>query len=92
MSFTSDVNRLDISVSAAGTGTGTLQIRQDSPTGQTIATINVTDTDGQYKTVTVPVSSVKPGISEFYIVATAKPESLGNINVDWLRFHAGQNQ
>ena len=84
LDFTKKMKSLSIRVSSTKPG-GKLEIRRTSPSGETVATVEVPSTNGQWKDITVPAHIKDSGRDAFYIVATEVPTD-AKINVDWLRF------
>jgi hypothetical protein len=70
----------NVTVRAWSAQGGTLEIRDGAVTGKVIATVNVPQ-GSTWREVTVPVSSIKPGIHHLVIAAKDSP-----VEVDWISF------
>ncbi len=84
LDFSPGMSRLTVRVSAKEAG-GRLEFRKASPDGEVIATVEVPQTGGEWKDVSVPAAVAETGRDAFYIVAAAVPEGT-SVDVDRFRF------
>jgi len=69
-----------ITVKAWSAKGGTLEVRDGSVTRQVLASVKIPQGNA-WRTVTVPVNAVKPGIHHLVVAAKSSP-----VEVDWISF------
>ena len=73
---------------AAAGGGGTVEIRQDSPSGNLVATVNVTSTGSwtDYQDFGSPVSGALTGSHDLYFVFRDVPSATDLLRLNWISF------
>ena len=82
-----DINSIDFRVASGGAG-GKIELRADSPTGATFASVDVAPTGGwqNWTTVSTPLTNAPAGTHTLYLVFT-HPTDGGLFNVNWFQVH-----
>jgi PKD repeat protein/plastocyanin len=81
-----DINRIDFRVASAGAG-GKIELRADSPTAPTFASVDVAPTGGwqNWTTVSTALSGAPEGTHTLYLVFTHPTDQGGLFNVNWFQ-------
>ena len=83
-----DINRIDFRVASGGAG-GKIELRADSPTGATFASVDVAPTGGwqNWTTVSTPLTGAPAGTHTLYLVFTHATDQGGLFNVNWFQVY-----
>ena len=87
MSF-KDITSIDFRVASGGAG-GKIELRADSPTAATFASVNVAPTGGwqNWTTVSTPLTGAPAGTHTIYFVFTHATDQGGLFNLNWFQVH-----
>ncbi len=83
-----NLTSIDFRVASAGAG-GKIELRMDSATGPTFASVDVAPTGGwqTWRTVSTPLTGVPQGTHELFIVFTNPTDTGSLFNLNWFQVH-----